>query len=68
MKKGYALYGKEGTLALDLDADQLLLGLKTEGAELKPVTLEEGKIATWRVRFADIFALGLANCVVNLDS
>ena len=49
MKKGYALYGKEGTLVLDLDADQLLLGLKSEGAKLKPVTLEESKIASWRV-------------------
>ena len=51
MKKGYALYGKEGTLVLDLDADELLLGLKSEGGKLNPVRLEEDKIASWRVGY-----------------
>ena len=48
--KGYTLYGKEGTLHLDLDAGKLLLGLKSEGGQLKEVSIDADKAASWRVR------------------
>lgn len=51
MSKAYVLYGKEGTLVLDLASDKLLMGLKAEGGELKEVPLEPAKIAPWRVCF-----------------
>ncbi|CAL8462816.1 g2350 [Coccomyxa elongata] len=47
--KGYTLYGKEGTLHLDLDAGKLLLGLKSEGGHLKEVSIESEKSGAWRV-------------------
>lgn len=47
--KGYTLYGKHGTLHLDLDASKLLLGLKSEGGHLKEVTMKPEKSASWRV-------------------
>ncbi|EIE27170.1 hypothetical protein COCSUDRAFT_64103 [Coccomyxa subellipsoidea C-169] len=47
--KGYTLYGKEGTLHLDLDAGKLLLGLKSEGGQLKEVSIDADKAASWRV-------------------
>ncbi len=47
--KGYTLYGKEGTLHLDLDAGKLLLGLKSEGGQLKEVSIDSEKSGVWRV-------------------
>ena len=49
MSKGYVLYGKAGTLVLDLAAGKLLMGLKAEAGELKEVPVDPAKIATWRV-------------------
>ena len=47
--KDYVLYGKEGTLFVDLAAKKLQLGLKSEGGQLKDVTVAEGKKETWKV-------------------
>lgn len=57
MKWGYALYGREGTLVLDLDAGKLLMGTKAEGGELKEVALQQNKMASWRVRPAPALPL-----------
>lgn len=48
--KGYTIYGKEGTLHLDLDAGRLLLGIQSEGGQLKEVSIDADKAASWRVR------------------
>jgi hypothetical protein len=53
LQKGYTLYGREGTLHLDLDAGRLLLGLKADGGKLEEVQLEGSKVASWRVRSGD---------------
>ena len=50
MTKGYVLYGKEGTLVLDISAGKLQMGLKAEGGELQEVPVDPAKIVTWRVR------------------
>ena len=47
--KGYVLYGKEGTLFVDLAAKKLQLGLQSEGGQLKDLTVAEGKKETWKV-------------------
>ena len=47
--KGYVLYGKEGTLFLNLDEKKLLLGLKSEGGQLKEVNILEDKKERWKV-------------------
>ena len=52
--KGYTLYGKEGTLHLDLDAGKLLLGLRSDGGHLKEVSIDAEKSAAWRVRAPDM--------------
>jgi hypothetical protein len=47
--KGYVLYGKEGTLFLNLDERRLLLGLKSEGGQLKEVPIAEDMKESWKV-------------------
>ncbi|KAK9907419.1 hypothetical protein WJX75_003268 [Coccomyxa subellipsoidea] len=47
--KGYTIYGQEGTLHLDLDAGRLLLGIQSEGGQLKEVSIDADKAASWRV-------------------
>ena len=47
--KGYVLYGKEGTLFLNLDERRLLLGLKSERGQLKEVPIAEDKKESWKV-------------------
>lgn len=48
VSKGYTLYGKEGTLQLDLDSGRLQLGLKSDGGKLQEMNVEQDKIASWR--------------------
>ena len=43
------MYGKEGTLFLNLDEKKLLLGLKSEGGQLKEVNVSEDKKERWKV-------------------
>jgi hypothetical protein len=43
------LYGKEGTLFLNLDEGKLLLGLKSEKGQLKEVPIAEEKKESWKV-------------------
>jgi len=43
------LYGKEGTLFLNLDERRLLLGLKSERGQLKEVPIAEDKKESWKV-------------------
>lgn len=43
------LYGKQGTLFLDLEKKKLMLGLKSEGGELKEVSVSEDKKERWKV-------------------
>jgi len=43
------LYGKEGTLFLNLDEKTLLLGLKSEGGQLKEVNVAEDQKERWKV-------------------
>lgn len=50
MTMGYVLYGKAGTLVLDIKTGQLSMGLKAEGGELKEVALDPAKVVSWRVR------------------
>ena len=47
--KGYVLYGKEGTLFLNLDERRLLLALKCERGQLKEVPIAEDKKESWKV-------------------
>lgn len=48
--KGYALYGKEGTLFLDLDAKKLFLTRKDAGGQREEVAISEDKKEGWKVR------------------
>ena len=43
------MYGKEGTLFVNLDAKKLQLGLKSEGGQLKDVIVAEDKKEAWKV-------------------
>ena len=48
--KGYVLYGKEGTLFLDLAAKKLYLTKKGAEGQREEVAIPEDKKEVWRVR------------------
>ena len=48
--KGYVLYGKEGTLFLDLDAKKLFLTRKASGGQREELAISEDKKEGWKVR------------------
>lgn len=48
--KGYVLYGKEGTLFLDLEAKKLFLTKRDGGGQRTEVAISEDKKEVWKVR------------------